>query len=76
MFEFDRGKIPTVEFKKSWDLEDDTKFEIYQADGWDFELAEDERVDEIEHARRAIYAWIAWYEFLNWKVEDGREERV
>jgi len=63
MFEFDESKVPAVEFKDSWQLKDGETYEIYEADGWSFEYFEDERVDEIEHAHRAIYAWIAW---LNW----------
>ena len=63
MFEFDESKVPAVELKDSWQLEDGETYKIYEAGGWDFEYFEDDRVDEVEHARRAIYAWIAW---LNW----------
>ena len=63
MFDFDESKVPEVTFKDSWQLKDGETYTIYQAGEWDFEYFEDERVDEIEHAKQAIYAWIAW---LNW----------
>ena len=63
MFKFDESKVPEVNLKASWDLENGEHYEIYEADGWEFECFQDERVDEIEHAKRAVYSWIAW---LNW----------
>lgn len=68
MFEFDESKVPEVTLKDSWKLEDGGTYEIYEADGWDFEYFEDDEVDEVEHSRRAIYSWIAW---LNWLEAKG-----
>jgi hypothetical protein len=68
MFNFDESQVPEVTLKDSWKLEDGKNYEIYEAGGWDFEYFEDDRVDEAEHARRAIYSWIAW---LNWLEEKG-----
>jgi len=69
MFDFDESKIPTVRFRESWKLQEGTTLEQYEANGWSFEYFEDERVDEIEHARRAAYAWIAWLNWLESKDE-------
>jgi hypothetical protein len=54
MFKFDESKVPEVTLKNSWKLQGGEDYEIYEADGWDFEYFEDERVEEVEHARRAI----------------------
>lgn len=70
MFSFDESKVPEVVFKDSWQLKDGETYEIYDAGGWDFEYFEDERVDEIEHAKRSIYAWIAWLNWLESKDEE------
>lgn len=75
MFKYDPKKLPYVKFKESWKLQQNTRVEIYEAGGWDFELIEDERLDEIEHAQRSIYAWIAWYEFLRRRAENGTETK-
>ena len=69
MFEFDESKVPEVGLKDSWKLQDGETYEIYEAGGWDFEYFEDERLDEVEHARSAIYAWIAWLNWLEAKDE-------
>ena len=70
MFEFDESKVPEVRFRESWKLSDGGKYEIYEADGWQFEYFEDENVDEIGLTKRIIYSHIAW---LNWleKKNDG-----
>jgi hypothetical protein len=69
MFDFDESKVPEVVFKNKWDLEEGSTYELYECDGWTFEYFEDERVDEIEHAKRAIYSWIAWLNWLESKDE-------
>jgi hypothetical protein len=69
MFKFDESKVPEVKFVNSWDLQEGETYEIYEADGWNFEYFEDERVDEIEHAKRSIYSWIAWFNWLESKNE-------
>ena len=69
-FEFDESLVPEVELKDRWDMDNGNAYEIYEADGWQFELFTDEHVDEIGHAKKAIYAWIAW---LNW-LENNNEK--
>jgi len=61
MFEVNESKVPNVEFLKSWELEDGTENHLYQAGNWSFESGED---DDLKYAESAIYAWIAWYNFL------------
>lgn len=68
MFELNESKIPNVEFLKSWELEDGTENHLYQAGNWSFESGEDH---EVEYAESAIYAWIAWYNFLQ---QDDQKE--
>ena len=68
-FEFNESKVPEVVLKDKWDLENGGTYEIYEADGWNFEYFVDEKVDEIGHAERCIYAWIAWRNWLENKNE-------
>jgi hypothetical protein len=70
MFEFDESKIPEVRFRESWKLNNGGKYEIYEADDWQFEYFEDKNVDDVELTKRVIYSHIAW---LNWleKKNDG-----
>jgi hypothetical protein len=63
MFEIDRSKIPSVRFQQSW-----AGSAIYEVGSWSLEEAE----DNIEHAEEAVYAWIAWYEFLRRRAENGK----
>jgi hypothetical protein len=69
MFKFDESKVPDVVLQETWQLKDGETYEIYEADGWTFEYFQDDRVDEIGHAQKAIYAWIAWLNWLENKVE-------
>lgn len=69
-FEFDESLVPEVELKDRWDMDNGNAYEIYEADGWQFELFADEHVDEIGHAKKAIYAWIAW---LNWLENNDKK---
>lgn len=64
MFKFDESKVPEVRLDASWPLQDGTHYSIYKAGDWDFEYFIDEQVDELGHAENAIYAWIAWYNWL------------
>lgn len=61
MFKFDESKLPEVEFRDSWDLEDGTINAVYQAGNWSFEAADE---SDLEYVEGAIYAWIAWYNFI------------
>lgn len=61
MFEFDSKKIPKVNFLKSWQLEDGSSNDLYQAGDWSMEMPED---GDLEYAESAIYAWLAWHNFL------------
>lgn len=67
MFEYDPKKLPRVIFRESWG---DTK--IYEVGSWSLDLSEE---DDIEHAESAIYVWIAWYEFLKRRAEDGTKAK-
>lgn len=60
-FKFDKTKLPEVVMRDSWDLEDGTPNVVYQAGNWSFESSEEADPD---YAEEAIYAWIAWYNFI------------
>ena len=60
-FKFDKTKLPEVEMRDSWDLEDGTLNVVYQAGDWSFESSEE---GDPAYAEKAIYAWIAWYNFI------------
>jgi hypothetical protein len=69
MFEFDESKVPEVELVESWTLQDGTPYSIYRAGDWDFEYFISEEVDDIKLSENAIYAWIAWKNWLEAKNE-------
>jgi hypothetical protein len=60
-FIFDEGNIPRVEFSDAWGLVDGSEEKLYKAGDWTFSLHDDYDIDS---AKAAAYAWIAWYEFL------------
>jgi hypothetical protein len=64
MFKFDESKVPEVELVESWTLKDGTPYAIYKAGDWDFEYFVDEDVDHVALSESAIYAWIAWKNWL------------
>lgn len=68
MFELDREKIPKMKIHQSiLDIYDEN-YVTYEANGLYFESPYEEN---IEHAEKAIYAWIAWYERLQLKISQG-----
>jgi hypothetical protein len=70
MFKFDESKVPEVRFRESWNISDGGKYEIYEANDWQFEYFEDEKVNDIELTKKIIYAHIAW---LNWLEKKNDE---
>lgn len=60
MIEFDENKLPSVQLENSWQLANGDVNSIYRAGSWSFET---EDLDE-KAAEEAIYAWIAWYNFI------------
>lgn len=62
MFKYDPDKVPDVKLEREWALEDKTINQVYRAGDWSFETAEE---SDLEYAESAIYAWIAWYDFIS-----------
>ena len=60
-FIFDRNKISTVEVYYPDGVIPDNDNNIYEVGDWTFDKRDD---GDIESAETAIYAWIAWYEYL------------
>lgn len=60
LFNIDPKKVPNVEFLKSWELEDGSINNLYQAGNWSFETDD----ADLKYAEEAIYAWIAWYNYI------------
>jgi hypothetical protein len=61
MFKYNPELVPDVKLEVEWPLEDKTINQVYRAGDWSFETSEEAN---IEYARTAIYAWIAWHDFL------------
>ena len=61
LFEYDANKVPDVNLESEWQLEDGYVNQVYRAGGWSFETSEEAN---IKYAKGAIYAWIAWHDFL------------
>jgi len=61
MFKYDAEKVPDVKIEQSWVLQDKTTNQVYRVGDWSFESSEDA---DIRYAEEAIYAWIAWRDFL------------
>jgi len=68
MFKYDPTKVPDVSLEREWQLEDKSVNQVYRAGDWSFETAEE---SDIEYAESAIYAWIAWHDFL--QTSKGKE---
>ncbi len=68
MFELDREKIPSIKMHQSILDMYNENYVTYEANGLYFESPSEE---SIEHAEKAIYAWIAWYERLQPKISQG-----
>jgi hypothetical protein len=62
-FEIDAKKIPEVTLDKSWKLEDESINDLYRAGNWSFDTED----KDIKYAEEAIYAWIAWYNYIKSK---------
>ena len=61
MFKYDPSLVPDVKLESEWALEDNTVNQVYRAGNWSFETSEEA---DAEYAKTAIYAWIAWHDFL------------
>jgi len=61
LFEYNADKVPDVNIESEWQLEDGTVNQVYRAGNWSFETSEEAN---IKYAQEAIYAWIAWHDFL------------
>lgn len=62
MFKYEPKKVPDIKLERSWKLEDGSLNEVYRAQDWSFETAEEA---DLEYIEGAIYAWIAWYDFVS-----------
>lgn len=58
MFKYDARKLPYVQGDG----------DIYRVGEWSFDIRDDH---DIANAESSIYAWIAWYEFLVRRSQDG-----
>jgi hypothetical protein len=67
MFKYDPRKLPYVRFTESWGNN-----ESYEVGDWSFDLLDE---NDIDRAERSIYTWIAWYEFLKRRAENGTETK-
>jgi hypothetical protein len=70
MFKFDETRVPEVVLESSWGLADGFINDVYKAGGWSFETSEE---SGISYAESAIYAWIAWHNFLQTLEGKGEE---
>ena len=61
LFNYDTKLVPDVRLESEWKLEDGFINQVYRAGNWSFETCEE---SDIEYAKSAIYAWIAWHDFL------------
>ena len=61
-FQYDPNKVPDVKLESEWPLEDGTINQVYRAGDWSFETSEE---SDSDYAESAIYAWIAWHDFLS-----------
>lgn len=74
MFKYDPDKVPDVKLEREWILEDGNVNQVYRAGDWSFETSEEANT---KYAKEAIYAWIAWHDFLASGVYlDQVKERV
>lgn len=62
MFKYDPNKVPNVELENEWMLTTGESSQLYRVGDWSMELPSD---GDMQSAETAIYAWIAWYDFLN-----------
>lgn len=69
MFKYKADKVPDISLSNSWPLKDGGECQLYRAGNWSFELPDDGNLVSVEEA---IYAWIAWYDFLTTSKEIGQ----
>lgn len=62
MFKYEPELVPEVKLEGEWALQDGSSNQTYRVNGWSMELPEDGNLGDV---KRAIYAWIAWYDFLS-----------
>lgn len=60
-FKYDSNLVPDVKLESEWKLEDGFVNQVYRAGDWSFETSEEAN---LAYAKQAIYAWIAWHDFL------------
>ena len=60
-FKLDRKNLPSVVFDDSWPLRPKGEEAIYKVGEWSLSRSDDSNPED---ALKAIYSWIAWYEFL------------
>jgi hypothetical protein len=61
MFKYNPELVPDVNLESEWTLEDGFVNQVYRAGDWSFETSEE---SSLEYVKQAIYAWIAWHDFL------------
>jgi hypothetical protein len=61
IFKYDPEFVPDVNLETEWALKDGFVNQVYRAGDWSFETSEEA---SLEYAKKAIYAWIAWHDFL------------
>jgi uncharacterized protein YecT (DUF1311 family) len=61
LFEYDSRKVPDVNLEREWQMQDGSINQVYRAGNWSFETSEEA---SMKYAQEAIYAWIAWHDFL------------
>ena len=61
MFRYDPKLVPEVKLERHWELQDKTINSVFRVGDWSFETSEE---SDLEYAKSAIYAWIAWHDFL------------
>ena len=71
VFKYDPEKVPDVKLEREWKLEDGSINQVYRAGDWSFESSEE---SDVLHAEEAIYAWIAWHDFLYVQNQPSKEK--
>jgi hypothetical protein len=61
LFEYNGDRVPDVNLEREWVLEDGSVNQVYRVGNWSFETSEEAST---KYAQEAIYAWIAWHDFL------------
>lgn len=62
MFKYEKDLVPDVTLANEWLLTSGETNQLYEVGNWSMELPGD---GDLESAKSAIYAWIAWYDFLS-----------